>query len=446
MKLEEHPTAKRYLEKKLEILKAPPPRVLDDDWVKSVILDAGADDVGLASIDSPELAEYRSRILRLYPHTKTIASVVCRMNPENVRSPYRQQYELEYHHMYAEVDHVARRAVVTLNRNGIGAMNTTSSYPMNMEVWPDNGMWWVAHKPVAVAAGMGRMGLHHLVVHPRLGSSIALTSVLIDREVAKYDQPIHFDTCVKCMLCVTSCPVGAFSADGHFNAIACTTHRYRDKYGGFADWVETIISSRSPLSYRKRVSDQETVLMWQSLALGTSYKCTNCMAVCPGGEDIIGPYVDDPKEYRNQIAKTLQERKEIVYVVKGSDAEKHARKRFPHKPVRIVGNGVRAASVSAFLDNLHILFQRGASEGLNACYHFTFRGTENIDATITIRDQTLDVKRGHIGTPDLRIIADSRTWVGFASKEIGPLKAFITGKIRIKGPFSLLRSFAQCFP
>jgi len=101
---------------------------------------------------------------------------------------------------------------------------------------------------------------------------------------------------------VTVCPVGAINADGHLNAMACYHHSYRHKYGGFVDWVENIVQSRSVRDYRRKHSDAETVLMWQSLYYGESYKCTNCMAVCPGGEDHIAPM----RKIRSATAKMWQ--------------------------------------------------------------------------------------------------------------------------------------------
>ena len=446
MKPSEHPTVQRYLR---NIAAAPAtelPIILEANWIKSIVREAGADDAGIASIDSPELAGYRERIRTLFPSAETCVSVVCRMNPDNVRSPYRQQYELEYHHMYDAVDDVARRAVAKLRSEGVRAIDVCSSYPMNMERWPDEGMWYVAHKPVAIAAGMGRMGIHHLVVHPRFGPSIALASILIDREARPYDIPIDFDPCVDCMLCVTSCPVGALSADRHFNVTACVTHSYRDKYGGFGDWVENVVKSRDVYAYRRTVSNQETVLMWQSMAVGTSFKCTNCMAVCPAGEELVGPYAQNEKAYIEKIVKPLQDRKETVYVIKGSDADAYVRKRFPHKPVKYVHNGLRATSVAAFLDNLHLLFQRRAAKGLNAIYHFTFTGEEEIDGTVAIRDSSLRSQRGHVGNADVRITADSQTWLRFINADRRAWLAFLNGKIRVRGPWRLLQAFARCFP
>jgi epoxyqueuosine reductase QueG len=444
--LHDHPTVKRYFEQKAGSKAINPVERIDSAWARQVVLDAGADDAGLASIDSPELAKYRSKFLTIFPEARTCISVICRMNPENVRSPYRQQYELEYHHMFAEADRVARRAAARFAQQGIRAVDCGSSYPMNMENFPNMTMWYIHHKPIAVAAGKGRMGLHHLVVHERFGSMIALSSILLDREATEYGRPLDYDPCCKCMLCVAVCPVGAINADGHLNAMACYVHSYRDKYGGFVDWVENIIRSRSVSGYRRKHSDAETVLMWQSLSVGTSYKCSNCMAVCPGGDEHIGPYAEDQKRYREDVAKKLQDRKETVYVVRGSDAEAHVLRRFPHKPVKYVHGCARPTSAATFFENLPIVFEREQSKGLNAVYHVTFTGAEQCRGTIAIRDKKIEVSDGLNGTADMRITADTETWLRILRGEKNFLLALLTRKVRVQGPQKLLKAFVRCFP
>ena len=444
MNIQDQPAVKRFLARAESKPGVPP--VLDANWVKQVVLEAGADDAGLASIDSPRLEPYRKKICRLFPQTKTIVSVVCRMNPLNIRSSYRQQYELEYHHMFAEADHVARRAARSFWKAGLEAMDVCASYPMNMEHWPDEGMWWVAHKPVAEAAGMGIMGLNRLLAHPRFGASISLASILLDHPATEYGEPVTYDPCVHCMLCVIACPVGAIHADGHFTSIACCTHSYRAKYGGFTSFIENVVKARSVLDFRRRVTDQEAVLMWQALAMGTSYQCTNCMAVCPSGDERLGEYVEDAKAYRTAVAERLMARKETIYVVRGSDADEYVRKKFPHKRLKYVSNGVRPGSCQAFLDNIHIMFQREQSKGLSATYHFTFTGEEQVQGTVRIHDRRIESLPGHQGTPDVRVTADARTWLSIVRKERSTLIPMLTGRLKIEGSRALMKAFQRCFP
>ena len=85
--------------------------------LKQLCLECGADDVGLISIDRPELDDQRDDILRYAPWTKSLLSFVCRMNREPVRSPARSLANLEFHHTGDHVNEVARKLVV-----GFGAV------------------------------------------------------------------------------------------------------------------------------------------------------------------------------------------------------------------------------------------------------------------------------------------------------------------------------------
>ena len=170
------------------------------------------------------------------------------------------------------------------------------------------------------------------------------------------------------------------------------------------------------------------------------------MAACPAGEDVIGPFLADRKGFLKDVVNPLQDKKEPVYVIPGSDAESYVTKRFPHKRPRRVGVGRRPKSIRSFLSVLPHLFQRHASAGLDATYHFTFTGEEAAEATVVIRDRAIRVDPGHAGTPDLRITADSRTWLGFLARERSLVWAMLRRRIVLKGSPRLLLAFGRCFP
>jgi alkyl sulfatase BDS1-like metallo-beta-lactamase superfamily hydrolase len=240
--------------------------------------------------------------------------------------------------------------------------------------------------------------------------------------------------------------VGAISPDGGFNFSACYTHNYREFMGGFTNWVEQIAESKNAKDYRQKVSDQESASMWQSLSFGANYKAAYCLSVCPAGEEVIGPYLTNKAEHLREIVRPLQEKQETVYVVPGSDAEDHVARRFPNKTIKRVGNGLRVRSIKTFLSGLRLTFQPGKAAKMNAVYHFTFTGKEVMEATVTIRDGTLLVQDGHQGEADLRVTADSETWLGFVRKERSLLWALLRRRIRIKGSPRLLVAFGKCFP
>src|SRR5262245_12828287 len=154
--------------------------------------------------------------------------------------------------------------------------------------------------------------------------------------------------------------------------------------------------------------------MWQSLSFGANYKAAYCMAVCPAGEDVIGPFLTNRKGYLQDVVKPLQEKEETVYVVPGSDAEEHVARRFPSKKVKRVGNGLNGTrSIRGFLRGLQLVFQRGKAKGLEATYHFTFTGAENVQATIIIRNQTVQINEGHRCKGDLQVKGGSTSLHGF---------------------------------
>ena len=166
-------------------------------------------------------------------------------------------------------------------------MNPAMGFPMEMDRFPGK-IWVVSHKPVAVAAGLGMMGIHRNVIHPKFGNFILLGTILLDADVSEHGRPIDYNPCLECKLCVAACPVGAISTEGDFNFSACYTHNYREFMGGFTDWVEQVADSRDARDYRSRVSDAESASMWQSLSFGANYKAAYCLAVCPAGRTSSG--------------------------------------------------------------------------------------------------------------------------------------------------------------
>ena len=447
MQLAEHPTVKQFREQVAAGHLQPHPQKLDAAWLRQLCLQEGADDVGFVEVDRPEIADQRADIDWVFPETRTLISIVRRMNRENVRTPARSIANLEFHHTTDEINEIARKVIAPLERMGVRATTGgAAGFPMEADRWGAK-MWIISHKPVAVAAGLGHMGIHRNVIHPKFGNFILLGTILMDAEVSEYSRPLDYNPCLECKLCVAACPTGAIGSDGHFDFSACYTHNYREFVGGFNDWVETIAESGSVREYRKKVSGAETVSMWQSLSFGANYKAAYCMAVCPAGEDVIAPFLTDRKRYLEDVVDPLQKKQETVYVVPKSDAEDYVARRFPHKKTKRVSNGLAGqGSIKSFIRGMQFAFQRGKSAGIDATYHFTFTGQEEAKATVVIRNKTLRVEPGHVGKADLRLSADSETWLRFLRKEANLLWALLRGKIRIKGSPRLLLDFSRCFP
>jgi len=326
MKINEHPTIVKHRQKK----EAPRPDVIKYTWLRKIALEAGADDVGFVEIDREDLSDQKADILHAFPKTKTLISLVYRLNRPQIQSNDRSLPDAEFISIESQMEKTSRGVVKILRENGIGAVLPSDNFPMDMLKWPGK-MWTVSHKPVAIAAGLGKMGNNRLLIHPVFGNYICLGTMLIDGVVSKYNQPIDFNPCIECKLCVNVCPTGAISKNGKFELFSCMAHAYRDRLGGFLNWTESLVTSTSMDEYRKKRDDNETMAVWQSLTHGGGYRCGYCMSVCPAGEEPIGSYIDTRKEYISSIVKPLKERTEPVYIISGQDAEESVQKRFPNK-------------------------------------------------------------------------------------------------------------------
>lgn len=310
-------------------------RLLADD-LRGICIEAGAYDAGFVEIGREAFDKEREGMLRVYPRTRTVVSIVQIMNRENVRSPARYLSAKEFNYTLDDLNGITRAILRRLNAMGVRGVVMNGAFPMDTGRYPGK-TWDVSHKIVAVEAGMGRMGLNRLVIHPRCGNFIELASILIDAELDRYDAPLAESPCIDCRLCVAACPVGAVHADGSFDLLTCMTHAYRDNARGFLEWVEAVGASGGDVAaYRGRFRDSETASLWQSLMYGMDYKCGYCMAVCPAGEDVKPEYLGRKQDFMKEVFQPLKDRVEPVYAMAGSEAEARIGKN-PNKEFRPAG-------------------------------------------------------------------------------------------------------------
>lgn len=131
------------------------------------------------------------------------------------------------------------------------------------EAFPGHAFYGFAdHSPLdekdaAAKAGLGVLGCHSLLLHPRYGSYFFLGSVLTDLALPCEAHPVR--TCEACGKCLSACPVGAVTETG-IRAELCL----------------------SALSQKKRLTEEERRLLTEH---GVAWGCDRCQEVCPYNRD-----------------------------------------------------------------------------------------------------------------------------------------------------------------
>ncbi len=386
--------ARRARETELAGTQSPPQ--LPADLLRSLCLASGADDAGFVEIGRAGLGEENDHARRLFPAVATLISLVAVTNRDAIRSVSRAAANQTWQHEGDRLGHSAAAVLRRLADRGVRGVAASVGFPMNMHASAGRSFWDIAHKTVAVEAGMGHMGINRNVIHPRFGNYVLLDTILIDATLDHYGQPLDFNPCLGCNLCVAACPVGAIHADGSFDGFACLNHNYREFLFGFTDWIETLAASRDVPTYRAKFREPETLSMWQSLSFGPNYKSAYCQAVCPAGEDVIGPYLADKKRWRDDVVLPLIHREEPVYVASGTPAEQAARRKRA-KYIRYVDFRPDVSTVHNFLLGVRHRFDRARAAEVDVAIEFEFPDGR---ACVSIADGTIDVSEESLGHAD----------------------------------------------
>lgn len=90
-------------------------------------------------------------------------------------------------------------------------------------------------------------------------------------------------------------------------------------------------------------------------------------------------------------------------------------------------------------------FQPENAAGIDATIQFHVSGVESGDWNVSIRDQKLSVAPGVLPTPSLTLAADMQDILSLVSGKLDPMKAFMQGKVQVKGDIRLAMRLMSVF-
>jgi len=210
----------------------------------------------------------------IYPEAKTVIVIGLPVQLPIVETAPSIYYHELYKTVNSALDSTAYEIANFLIQKGYPSIYVPRDCYGDIDVLLENPCAFFSHKHAAYLAGLGSFGQNNVLLTSEYGPRVRFTSIFTTAEIE--GDPIKTeDLCIRCLLCLKECPVGAIKEEGEFpppvDKILCAkrSKKLREEY-------------RSP--------------------------CGICIKVCPVGEDrkVFGRedtsiYLEDktPEKYRN---------------------------------------------------------------------------------------------------------------------------------------------------
>jgi putative sterol carrier protein len=95
-----------------------------------------------------------------------------------------------------------------------------------------------------------------------------------------------------------------------------------------------------------------------------------------------------------------------------------------------------------FFESLPSKVNPEAIAGLSSVFHFDIGDAGQY--TLSLADGKLDVGQGLNGEPSCKVSASQETLLGLLTKEVNPMMAMMTGKLKISNPGEMMK-YAKVF-
>lgn len=103
-------------------------------------------------------------------------------------------------------------------------------------------------------------------------------------------------------------------------------------------------------------------------------------------------------------------------------------------------------STREVFEKMPSVFDQNQAKGLNKVFQFEITGNQACQYHVIIKDGTCQVLEGVHPSPDVTLTMADETWLGMVNKEISGVKAFMTGKLKVKGDLMLAQRIYELFP
>lgn len=203
------------------------------ETIRELVLSLGAEVCGFAAVDRFCDAPAGFHPTDVFAQCKTVVVFGKALPKAVTKASPRIVYKHFNDLSLAELDRIAAKAALYIEQRTDGfALPVPCDGPY--ESWiaeTMEGRGTVSMKHAAVLAGLGTLGKHTMLIHPRYGTLLNVGAVLTD--LALPSDPLCEELCNPgCRKCTESCPVGAITEQG-VNQLLCRQYAYGKNDRGF---------------------------------------------------------------------------------------------------------------------------------------------------------------------------------------------------------------------
>jgi putative sterol carrier protein len=97
-------------------------------------------------------------------------------------------------------------------------------------------------------------------------------------------------------------------------------------------------------------------------------------------------------------------------------------------------------------DGMRQSFHAEKAKGVHARYQWELSGPNGGEWWINVNDGTFKMGKGKIDNPTVTFITSDNDWVAMSNGTLKGTWAFLTGRLKVRGPQSLARQLDEIFP
>jgi len=97
-------------------------------------------------------------------------------------------------------------------------------------------------------------------------------------------------------------------------------------------------------------------------------------------------------------------------------------------------------------DSMRGSFRPAKAKGVHARYQWELSGPQGGEWWIDVNDGTYKMGKGKIDNPTVTFVTSDKDWVAMSNGKLKGTWAYMTGRLKVRGPQSVARKLDEIFP